>query len=108
LRARTRAGTTALSKGLMRMRSPCCPRSDRGRTPLAVHPPEPMPIVPVRKPATMPSNLFHAPIRDVIDRQNGSQFAIFGSDPATPGELPENIHVFMANFQDQRAEEVKV
>jgi len=57
---------------------------------------------------TMPSNLFHAPIQDVIDRQNGSRFAIFGSDPATPGELPENIHVFMTNFQDQRAEEVKV
>jgi hypothetical protein len=56
----------------------------------------------------MPSNRFHAPIQDVIDRQNGSRFAIFGSDPATPDELPENIHVFLTNFQDQRAEEVKV
>jgi hypothetical protein len=45
-------------------------------------------IVPARKPATMPSNLFHAPIQDVIDRQNGSQFGILGSAPATPGELP--------------------
>ena len=57
---------------------------------------------------TMPSNLFHAPIHDVIGCQNGSPFGILGSDPATPGELPENIHVFMTNFQDQRAEEVEV
>jgi hypothetical protein len=44
-------------------------------------------IVPVRKPATMPSNLFHAPIQDVIDRQNGSQFGILESDLAAPGQL---------------------
>jgi hypothetical protein len=31
----------------------------RGGTPLAVHPLKPMPIVPVRMPATMRSNLFH-------------------------------------------------
>ena len=56
----------------------------------------------------MPAMLFYAPIQDVIDCQNGSWFGIFGSDPAKPGELPENIHVFMTNFQNQRAEEVKV
>jgi hypothetical protein len=59
---------------------------------MAVYPLKPMLIVPVRMPATMPSNLFHAPIHDVIGCQNGSQFGIIGSDPASPGELQEYIH----------------
>jgi hypothetical protein len=57
------------------------------RNALTVHPQKPLLIVPVRKPATMPSNLFHAPIQDVIERQNGSHAGILGSDPATPGDL---------------------
>jgi hypothetical protein len=42
-------------------------------------------IVPVRMPATMPSNLFHAPIHDVIGRQNGIRAGVFRSAPASPG-----------------------
>jgi hypothetical protein len=56
----------------------------------------------------MPSNLFHAPIQDVIDRQNGSRLAFFGSDPAAPGRLPENIYVFISCLQDRMAEVVMV
>ena len=40
--------------------------------------------------------------------KNGSHAGILGADLATPGDLPEIIHVFMHNFQDQRTEEVKV
>jgi hypothetical protein len=67
-----------------------------------------MRIVPVRKPATMPSNLFHAPIQDVIGCQNSSRAGISASVRATPGGLPENTHVSMTYFQDRRAEVVKV
>jgi hypothetical protein len=102
------AGTFPFSKGVMRMRSPCCLRSDRSGTPLAVHPLKPLLIVPVLMPATMPSNLFNAPIHDVIDCQDGDHTGVLRSDSATPSELPENIHVFMTNFQDHKAEEVKV
>jgi hypothetical protein len=52
--------------------------------------------------------LFHAPIHDVMECLNGSRAGVLGSDPATPGELPENVHVFMNYFQDRRAEVVKV
>jgi hypothetical protein len=36
-------------------------------TPLKVHPLKPSLIMPLRTPAAMPSNLFHAPIHDMID-----------------------------------------
>src|SRR5262249_28152666 len=102
------AGTTALSKGVMRMRSPCCPRSDRGRTPLAVHPLKPMLIVPVRKTATMPTNLFHAQIYDMIDCRFRSRLGFLESNPASPGRLPDNIHIIITLFQNRKAEVVKV
>jgi hypothetical protein len=57
---------------------------------------------------TMPSNLFDAPIHDVIECQNGRRAGIWGSDPASPGESQENIHVFIVCFYGQRAEVVKV
>jgi hypothetical protein len=52
LSARTMAGTTALSEGVMRMWSPCCLTPDRGGTFLAVRTLKPMLIVPVRMPAS--------------------------------------------------------
>jgi hypothetical protein len=97
-----------LSKGVMRMRSPCCPRSDRGRTPLAVHPLKPMLIVPVRMPATMPSNLFHAPIQDAIDCQDGGCTRFLRSDPTSPGRIPDNIHIIITLCQNRKAEVVIV
>jgi hypothetical protein len=73
-----------------------------------VHPLKPLLIVPVRMPSTLPSNQLDAPNDDVIDCQNGRRAEIFGSAPASPGKLPENIHVFMSYFQDRRAVVVKV
>src|SRR5262249_32791909 len=56
----------------------------------------------------MPTNLFHAPIHGMIECQNGRHTRIFGSDPASPGRLPEDNHVFITLFQDRRAEVAKV
>jgi hypothetical protein len=92
----------------MRMRLPCCPRSDRGGIPLAAYPLKPRLIVPARKPATMPSNLFHAPIQDVIDCQDGGCTRFLGSDPTSPGRLLDNIHIIITLCQNRKAEVVKV
>jgi hypothetical protein len=89
------AGTFPLSKGVMRMRSSCCVTPDRGGTPLTVHPLKPLLIVPVLMPATMSSNLFNAPIHDVIDCQDGDHTGVLRSDPASLGDLPENNHTLI-------------
>jgi hypothetical protein len=46
--------------------------------------------------------------QDIGYYQNGSRLGILGSDPASPGGLLEDTHVFMIYFQDRRAEVVKV
>jgi hypothetical protein len=47
----------------------------------------------------MPSNLFHAPIDDVIGCQNGRRAGIWGSDPASPGDLQKMFMLSLLIFR---------